>query len=96
VTAPAQAPLGYVTHENMTEGSGATYRQIDYWSRKGHLVALNEGYGSGSRRYWRESEVTVARRMKALTDLGLKIGVAEQVARSGALNVSEHVRIEVA
>ena len=96
MTSPAQPPAGYVTHEGMTEGSGATYRQIDYWTSKGHLLALNQGYGSGSPRYWQLSEVVVAHRMKALTDLGIRVAVAERVARSGALNVSEHVRIVVA
>ena len=37
--------------------TGATFRQIDYWSRKGYIVPVVAAAGSGSRRRWGADEV---------------------------------------
>jgi hypothetical protein len=91
-----EPPFGYVGADDLVEQSGATYRQVDYWTRTGHLRAINTGFGSGSRRWWPGYEVLVCSRMKALSDAGLLLAAAETLARTGALVLANSVRIEVA
>lgn len=90
------APDGYVPQETIVDGSGASYRQIDYWTRRGYLNAEQRAARSGYCRWWPASEVPVARRMKALADIGMNLDVAQQAARAGVLNLAGAVRIEVA
>lgn len=56
-----------------------TYRQLDYWCRRGYLKA--EGHGSGTRREWPPTEVAVAGLMAVLTRVGLEVATAAEVAR---------------
>jgi DNA-binding transcriptional MerR regulator len=69
--------------------SGATYRQLDYWTRQGLLRPVG-GAGSGFAREWPAREVDVARRMVELVDAGFPPKWAEMVSR---LEPGAHVSI---
>ena len=61
---------------------GITYRQMDYWARRGFLHP--EGFGgSGTGRKWPADEVQAARRMGRLTAAGLPLAWSAQFARNG-------------
>lgn len=75
---------------------GLTYRRLDYWSRQGYLKPENPTPGSGSWRVWPESERSVARMMIRLTDAGLTVAAAHEVARAGGrLELAPGVVVEV-
>lgn len=61
------------------ELTGATYRQLDYWTRKGYIRV--EGKGSGRQREWPSREVKIASLIKLLSDGGFEIDVAAGIAR---------------
>lgn len=48
---------------------GASYRQLDYWARKGALLPEGERGGSGSNRRWPDREVRVARVLRQIAEL---------------------------
>lgn len=50
--------------------TGASYRQLDYWSRNGVLVPEFEATGSGSRRSYSAADVERARVVRAVSELG--------------------------
>jgi hypothetical protein len=61
---------------------GLTYRRLDYWTRQGYLLAIGEVRpGSGRLRVWPVSEIEVADRMVRLTEVGLDLLVASELAR---------------
>ncbi len=60
--------------------SGATYRQLDYWTREGLLHPIG-GTGSGFSREWPDAEVAVLRRMVAVVRAGVSPAIAEKAAR---------------
>ena len=60
---------------------GISYRQLDYWTRLGHLRPDAARPGSGNARYWPETEIEIARRMGRLAAAGLPLGFAAQMAR---------------
>jgi hypothetical protein len=67
--------------------TGATYRQLDYWTRCGwllddpeHTLGLNTLPGSGYWRKWTERDRRVAALMMRLIRAGLRTGVAAQIA----------------
>lgn len=60
---------------------GLTYRQVDFWSRKGYLRASNADCGSGRERHWPASELPVAATMHRLVKAGLTVKAAHVVAR---------------
>lgn len=60
---------------------GITYRQLDYWARRGYLRPINGFSGSGRDREWPPAEVTIARRMGRLTAAGISPGQAAVFAR---------------
>lgn len=62
------------------EDVNATYRQLDYWIRRGWLHPL--GTGSGNRRQWPETERRAARIMARCVNAGLTPEAAASVARS--------------
>ena len=67
---------------DMVKHSGASYRQIDHWTAKGHLDCPEAGQGSGSARHWSAVERDVARLMVRLTKTaGLNLESAAYVAR---------------
>lgn len=61
--------------------TGATKRQVDYWTRSGYLVADEVEPGAGHRRRWEDEEVGVCRLLVRLTNAGLAPDVAVAVAR---------------
>lgn len=61
---------------------GVTYRQLDYWTRKGYLLpTMTSGRGSGHRRTWPDEEVWIARTMGRLVAAGIEPAVAASAAR---------------
>ncbi len=61
---------------------GLTYRQLDYWVRKGYLKPDHPEWArQGTPREWSEREIEVARIMYRLTSAGLSVPVAAEVAR---------------
>jgi DNA-binding transcriptional MerR regulator len=60
---------------------GITYRQLDYWTRQGHLKPRQDAPSSGVPRKWPLAELEVARRMARLTDAGLAVERAAAFAR---------------
>lgn len=61
---------------------GITYRQIEYWCRKGYLRV--ESTGSGVSREWPREEIRVARLMGTLTAAGMGTAAAADIARRAA------------
>ena len=63
--------------------AGLTYRQVDYWCRKGYLRP--ECYptpGTGQRRTFTPGEIAVATRIARLVAAGLAVKTAARVARA--------------
>lgn len=67
--------------ERVMTRTGATYRQIDHWCRKGYLLPGTPG--SGFYREWSEKEIQITMLMVKLTAAGIPPKIAEQVARAG-------------
>lgn len=66
------AALGLVMSIDLQHRAGATYRQVDYWSRTGILEPESEGTpGSGVSRAFAPVEVDVARLLVRLSRAGL-------------------------
>jgi hypothetical protein len=59
--------------------AGFTYRQLDYWCRRGYLNV--DGTGSGHERDFPPIEVAVAELMGVLTRVGFTAAAAADVAR---------------
>lgn len=84
-----------VSAQQMLELTGATYRQLDHWSRGGRILRPSEhNPGSGHPRTWPVEDVEVARCITRLTRLGLALEVAARVARS-ARGVDGLVRVSI-
>lgn len=60
--------------------SGASYRQLDYWSRCGTLRASVEARGSGSQRRYTWRQAHVARVLVVLSKLGARGDATRTVA----------------
>lgn len=45
--------------------TNVSYRQLDYWLRKGYISILEDAEGSGSRRRWTLEEINQLRRVLA-------------------------------
>lgn len=63
---------------------GITYRQLDFWVRRGYLHPDHEAPGSGGNRRWTEQECHVARLMGRLVAAGFTPEGAHRVARAGS------------
>jgi hypothetical protein len=59
----------------------ATYRQLDYWARRGYLRLTQHKPGPGNAREWPDEEIRVAGVMARLAAAGLPPALAERVAR---------------
>ncbi len=60
------------TGPEAAKAAGVTYRQLDYWTRRGYLAARERrGTSSGFNRAYLPAEVRVAKWMGVLTALGL-------------------------
>lgn len=66
--------------------TGATYRQIDHWTRSGWLSKSGEeesaAPGSGTRRAWTGREYRIASLMVRLINLGMRPRPAARMARA--------------
>lgn len=60
---------------------GLTYRQLDYWTRRGYLKAEDPTPGSGHSRTWLEDEQVIAARMLRLISCGFTVEAAARIAR---------------
>jgi hypothetical protein len=60
-----------------------TYRQLDHWTRTGHLRIVGETLcGSGRQQQWADGEDQVATRMARLVAGGVRdLATAERIAR---------------
>jgi len=85
-----------MTHskEAMLEGSGLTYRQLDYWTRIGLLKCVEKTVGSGHGRQWLDDERRVAHMMFLLTEAGITPTNACQAARNNGW-LSPRVRVTI-
>lgn len=64
------------------KAAGVTYRQLDYWTRRGYLAARpRRGIGSGYNREYLPSEIRIAAWMGMLTASGMVPSGAAEVAR---------------
>lgn len=61
---------------------GISFRQLDYWCRRGYLKPIGDGEGSGHPRWWPPQEIAVAGRIVALLNEGFRLDVAAQRARA--------------
>ena len=73
---------------------GLTYRQLDFWVRKGYLKPIRLGPGRGTDRMFPASEVQVAAKMAAYVAAGLPPAVAYRAVRNGG-QLAPGVRIVV-
>lgn len=85
--------MSLYTATALSRASGATYRQVEYWTGKGYLRPVHvEGRpttGSGNGRIYDDAEVCVARELVALTgDLGSLSGAIRTAMSVGAARVS--------
>ena len=76
--------------------AGISYRQLDYWVRKGFLQPAPGPEGSGRPRRWTAGEIELARTMGRLIRAGLPLETAHKVALSGErCEIAPGVWIEV-
>jgi len=77
--------------------TGITYRQLDYWVRKGWLLPGVGAPGHGYPRDWPASEIAVARAMIRLIQAGIALETAAAIARTGsrAVEVTPHVVVVI-
>jgi DNA-binding transcriptional MerR regulator len=62
----------WFTSKEMVALTGATYRQIDYWCRKGLIPGHTEPVGSGGRRRFSEEDLRRARLILLASRLSTK------------------------
>lgn len=69
-----------VTSNRLVE-AGVSYRQVDYWSKRGYLRPLEVKTGSGTHRRWPLREYDVLRLMVKLQGVGVEVARSAEVAR---------------
>jgi DNA-binding transcriptional MerR regulator len=74
-------PDGCVNGPDAAREAGITYRQLDYWTRRGYLEAERPGQGSGRDRLYNRSEIAIAKMAEAFRRAGLRLDVAFRTAR---------------
>ncbi|RBP99333.1 MerR family transcriptional regulator [Bifidobacterium xylocopae] len=73
--------------------AGITYRQLDYWARKGILEpSINQSHGSGSRRLYSFKDIVILSVLKHLLDIG--VGLPNGTAAVGFLSRLSATRLE--
>lgn len=65
----------------LMRAAGMTYRQLDYWTRRGVLFADHPTPGSGAQRVYPADEVPVACALVRLMAAGLPLDMAAELAR---------------
>ena len=80
-----------MTSEQVCDFAGCTYRQLDFWVRKGHIPGVDHlrGTGSGIPREWRHREAVFVRALVRLVRAGLKVDVAAKVLAPHAGHVDD-------
>lgn len=83
---PIRAHLAYndvdgITSQDLAHRSGASYRQIDFWTRVGLIAVNNPAPGSGNTRRHPTSELAAVCLIKQLLDAGLTLRAAHDAAR---------------
>jgi DNA-binding transcriptional MerR regulator len=68
------------SYEVMTRAH-VTYRQLDYWCRRGYARPIDPTPGSGFPRYWTDEEAAVVERIAALVASGVRLDFAARDAR---------------
>lgn len=80
IAPPGSGPVGTLDVSPMRYG--LTYRQLDYWTRKGYIHATASNPGSGHYRTWPEAEQRIAERMARLIKAGFRVDAAAVAART--------------
>jgi hypothetical protein len=70
-----------LTTVELADHAGITYRQLNYWCRKGWLDPIG-GQGTGNKAAWPLSEAFVAVRMATLVNIGMSPAMAARMARA--------------
>lgn len=78
--AAAIARQDLVTLDDMLD-TGLTFRQIDYWARRGYLRPDQSSQGTGYPRRWPAVERSIAQLMARLIEGGISVDVAASTAR---------------
>jgi hypothetical protein len=73
---------------------GVTYRQLDYWTRRGYLHLTTPTPGYGHPRTWPPGELAVAERMARAVRAGLTPHAAHKAAR-GTTDLGHGVTITI-
>ena len=76
----------------LVDTAGITYRQLDYWTRRGYLRAAEANPGCGRDRQYSPDETAVARRMGGLGGAGLTVESAAAIARGDRAAISALLR----
>jgi hypothetical protein len=72
----------HLTTVDVAQLVGVTFRQLDYWLRRGWVPAPNPTPGSGNQRVWTRELVRCAAVMAALVRAGLTPDAASELART--------------
>jgi MerR HTH family regulatory protein len=90
-------PPQWLRSPQVCDQTGASYRQLDFWQRRGFIGSRNDGQGSGSQRKWSPDEVAVVSRLVALVKAGIEPSVAAGVARDGrrVVPLSDRVSVQI-
>lgn len=70
-----------MTGQQLAEHIGVSYRQVDFWTRKGYLSATDPAPGSGHARDYPAGEIAIAERMAHLVRFGVTAERAADYAR---------------
>lgn len=79
-----------LTSAQMVE-TGASYRQVDYWSKRGYLRPEQVKTGSGKHRRWPRQEYDVLRVMVKLQTAGCEVSAAAKIARAAVESGDQRV-----
>jgi hypothetical protein len=73
----------HTRHDMLAAGTAhhLTYRQLDFWTRRGHLHLHGGPCGSGHTQQWADGEHLIAATMARLTNAGLTVAAAARAAR---------------
>lgn len=63
--------------------AGITYRNLDYWTRRGLAHPLVAARGCGSQRRWSAQEAEVLRSMASWRAVGASLELAREMAEQG-------------
>jgi hypothetical protein len=68
----ATALVEWYTTDEVANRAGLTFRQVDYWIRRGAIVpSLRSAHGSGTRRRWSPLDLA---RLRAIADVTAALG----------------------